>query len=85
MACTASSSPRIVAIRASSSARSPTRAVRSRRIRTTSRRSSSCSDTMSLLSSTAGSGSTKRLAPVPELPWMIPGSWPLWSALRSRT
>ena len=40
---------------------------------------------MSLLSSTAGSGSTKKLAPEPELPWMIPGSWPLCSALSSST
>ena len=40
----------------------------------TAHRSSSASATMSLLSSTAGRGSTNRLAPLPELPWMIPGS-----------
>ena len=85
IACTASSSPRIEASRAMSSARSPARQVSSLRMRTTSARSSSWSATMSLLSSTAGSGSTKKLAPEPELPWMIPGSWPLCSALSSST
>ena len=36
-------------------------------------------------SSTAGIGSTKRLAPEPEEPWMIPGTWPRCSAFSSRT
>ena len=57
----------------------------SRRMRTTSARSSSCRETMSLFSSTAGIGSTKRLAPEPEPPWMIPGIWPRCSALSSST
>ena len=70
---------------ARSSARCPARAVSSRRMRITSLRSWSCSCTMSLFSSTAGSGSTKKLAPEPEVPWMIPGSWPLFSAFSSST
>ncbi len=85
IACTASSSPSAAAIDSISEARSPTRAVSSCRMRTTSRRSASCSSTMSLLSSTAGSGSTNRLAPEPELPWTMPGSWPFCSAFSSST
>ena len=63
-----STAPRQVAARGR-----PRAPVSSRRMRTTSRRSSSCSDTMSLFSSTAGMGSTNRLAPEPEPPWMMPG------------
>ena len=39
---------------------------------------------MSLLSSTAGSGSTNRLAPEPELPWMMPGQLPLLLGLEQQ-
>ena len=51
----------------------------------TSSRSSSVIDTMSLLTSTAGMGSTNSDAPEPDEPWMIPGIEPRCSALRSRT
>ena len=54
-------------------------------MRTTSARSSSASRTMSLFTSTAGIGSTKKLAPEPDVPWMIPGTCPRCSAFSSRT
>ena len=84
-ACSASISVAACSVRWRSAARLRRAFASSRRIRWTSAASRSRRVTISLLTSTVLSGSRNRLAPLPELPWTMPGIDPRCSALTTST